>query len=205
MDRGEHVAIRSNAAVLRQIQTLFDVGVIGDLTDAQLLERFTTLDREAAELAFAALVERHGPMVLRVCRNLLKNPQDAEDACQATFFVLVRKARFLWVQDSLAPWLHRVAHRVASRARASTLRRREHERRAAELKLKVVYDRRRCRGSAGLLHEEIDRLPAAVPHGGRRVRPGGPLSTSGRLGNWAGRSARSRAAWREPASYCGVV
>jgi RNA polymerase sigma factor (sigma-70 family) len=153
------MAIRSNAAVLRQIQTLYDVGVISDLSDAQLLERFTTLDREAAELAFAALVERHGPMVLRVCRNLLKDPHDAEDACQATFFVLVQKARYVWVRDSLAPWLHRVAHRVASRAKASSFRRREHERRAAELKLRVVYDGVDSEGLAGLLHKEIDRLP----------------------------------------------
>ena len=93
----EHVAIRPNGAIFRQIRTLFNVGVIGDLTDAQLLERFTTLDREAAELAFAALVERHGPMVLRVCRNLLQNPHDAEDAFQATFLILVQKARCLWV------------------------------------------------------------------------------------------------------------
>ena len=153
------MAIRSNAAVLRQIQTLFDVGVISDLSDAQLLERFTTLDREAAEPAFAVLVERHGPMVLRVCRSLLKNSDDAEDACQATFFVLVQRARYVWVRDSLAPWLHRVAHRVASRAKASSFRRREHERRAAELKLRVVYDGVDSEGLAGLLHKEIDRLP----------------------------------------------
>ena len=154
------MAIRSNAAVLRQIQTLFNVGVIGDLTDAQLLERFTTLDREEAERAFAAIVQRHGPMVLRVCGNLLRNPQDAEDACQATFFILLRKARYVWVRDSLAPWLHRVARRVASRARASALRRREHERRAAELRLKVVHADDHAEGLLGLLHAEIDRLPA---------------------------------------------
>jgi RNA polymerase sigma factor (sigma-70 family) len=98
-------------------------------------------------------------MVLRVCRSLLKNSDDAEDACQATFFVLVQRARYVWVRDSLAPWLHRVAHRVASRAKASSFRRREHERRAAELKLRVVYDGVDSEGLAGLLHKEIDRLP----------------------------------------------
>jgi RNA polymerase sigma factor (sigma-70 family) len=153
------VAIRPNTAIFRQIQTLFDVGVIGDLTDTQLLERFTTLDHEAAELAFAALVERHGPMVLRVCRNLLNNPHDAQDAFQATFLVLVQKARSLWVKDSLAPWLHRVAHRVASRARASTVRRRDHERRAAEQKPTLVYYEDKTEGLLGPLHKEIDRLP----------------------------------------------
>ncbi len=112
------MAIRTNGAVLRQLQTLFDLGSIGDLTDGQLLERFTTSGGESAELAFAALVERHGPMVLRVCRSSLQDPNDAQDAFQATFLVLVRKARSLWVQDSLGPWLHRVARRVAARARA---------------------------------------------------------------------------------------
>jgi HlyD family secretion protein len=126
------VAIKPNATVCRQIRTLFNVGVIGDLTDAQLLDRFTTLDGEPAELAFATLVERHGPMVMRVCLNLLNSPHDAQDAFQATFLVLVQKARSLWVKDSLAPWLHRVARRVASKARASTVRRRERERHAAE-------------------------------------------------------------------------
>jgi RNA polymerase sigma factor (sigma-70 family) len=153
------VTIRPNTAIFRQIRTLFNVGIIGDLTDAQLLERFTTLDHEAAELAFAAIVERHGPMVLRVCRNLLNNPHDAQDAFQATFLVLVQKAQSLWVKDSLAPWLHRVAHRVASRARASTVRRREHERRAAELKPIRVYDEDKAEDVLGLLHKEIDRLP----------------------------------------------
>ena len=75
------------------------------------------------------------------------------------FLVLVQKARSLWVKDSLAPWLHRVAHRVASRARASTVRRREHERRAAELKPTLVYDEDKTEGLLGLLHKEIDRLP----------------------------------------------
>ena len=152
------MAIRPNGTVFQQIRTLFDVGVVGDLTDAQLLERFTTLDREAAELAFAALIERHGSMVLRVCRSFLNSPHDADDAFQATFLILVQKARLLWVKDSLAPWLHQVARRVASRARASTVRRREHEHRAAGLRPTLDCDDNR-QGLFTLLHEEIDRLP----------------------------------------------
>ena len=62
------------------------------MTDGQLLERFRTRDGEVAELAFAALLERHGPMVLRVCRRVLNDPHDAQDAFQATFLVLVRRA-----------------------------------------------------------------------------------------------------------------
>lgn len=99
---------------LRHIDTLLNVGAAGGLTDAQLLERFTTRRDEAAELAFAILVNRHGPMVLRVCQAVLREPYDAEDAFQATFLVLVRKARGLWVRESLGPWLHQVAHRTAS-------------------------------------------------------------------------------------------
>ena len=108
---------------MRHLQTLFDVGTIGELTDGQLLERFAVRDGEAAEMAFAALVDRHGPMVLRTCRSVLRDPHAAEDAFQATFLVLVRKARGLWVRDSLGPWLHQVASRVASSARAEAARR----------------------------------------------------------------------------------
>ena len=98
-------------------------------------------------------------MVLRVCRNLLKNPQDAEDACQATFFILVRKAQFVWVRDSLAPWLHRVARRVArepGRPRSEDV---STSAAAAELRLKVVHADDHAEGLLGLLHAEIDRLP----------------------------------------------
>ena len=112
---------------------LFNVGTAGGLTDGQLLERFTAQGGEAAELAFATLVERHGPMVLRVCRSVLRDPEEAHDAFQATFLVLVRRAGSLWVRDSLGPWLHQVAYRVASCARSAAARRRRHERRAAEL------------------------------------------------------------------------
>ena len=73
------MAIRPNGAIRRPLRTLFNLGAIGELTDGQLLERFATQDAEAAELAFAALVERHGPMVLRVCRNTLRDPNEVQD------------------------------------------------------------------------------------------------------------------------------
>jgi RNA polymerase sigma factor (sigma-70 family) len=145
--------------VLRQVRSLFDLGVIGELTDGQLLERFATSGGEAAERAFAALVERHGPMVLRICRHHLRDANDVEDAFQATFLVLVQRARSLWVEDSLAPWVHRVARRIAVRARANAARRRDHERRAAEARPKAVASIEGDDGLAALLHEEIDRLP----------------------------------------------
>src|SRR5262249_58921442 len=73
----------------------------------------------AGDSAFAAIVERHGPMVNRVCRQVLGNPHDADDAFQATFLILIRKASLLYLSDSLGPWLHGVALRVASCARSA--------------------------------------------------------------------------------------
>ncbi len=137
------------------------VGSIGDLTDGQLLERFSTGRGEAAELAFAALVERHGPMVWRVCRGVLADTHDAQDAFQATFLVLVKKARGLWVKDSLGAWLHQVALRTASSALKDELRRRRHERRAAEQAAATPGGHEEETGPEveRLLHAEIDRLP----------------------------------------------
>jgi RNA polymerase sigma factor (sigma-70 family) len=146
---------------MNQLLTLFELGPLGGLTDGQLLEQFTTRPPGAAEAAFAALVERHGPMVLRVCRGVLADPHDVLDAFQATFLVLVRKARGLWVEDSLGPWLHQVAYRTAACSRSDAARRRKHERRAAGLRASIALDEGE---EAGLdreraLHEEIARLP----------------------------------------------
>lgn len=151
---------RKRGTALRQLHALFNVGVVADCTDGQLLERFSTGGGEAAELAFAALVERHGPMVMRVCRALSTDSHDAQDAFQATFLVLVRKARTLWVRDSLGPWLYQVAFRTASCARLAAARRRKHERCKAESHENLEWPV----DPAGfewerVLHEEIDRLP----------------------------------------------
>ena len=83
------MATAQRETVLGQIERLFGAGTFAGLADAQLLERF--LDRRD-ELAFAALVERHGRMVLGTCRSVLRDPHDAEDAFQAVFLVLFRKA-----------------------------------------------------------------------------------------------------------------
>src|SRR5262245_36106024 len=116
---------------IQQFRMLFEAGADGGLTDRQLLERYHTRDGEAAELAFAALVERHGPLILRVCRRSLRDENDAQDAFQATFLVLVRRANSVRFQESLGGWLHGVACRVAAYARVAEARRRAHERRAA--------------------------------------------------------------------------
>ena len=122
------------ADVLRDLVTLTHVGVVGNLSDAQLLDRFLLLHGEAAEAAFEALVTRHGPMVLDVCGNILRNPHDAQDAFQATFLVLASRAGSIRRRDALASWLLGVARRVALRSRADVARRRLYERRAAETK-----------------------------------------------------------------------
>ena len=97
------MATGHHRGLLRQLDTLLAVGTAGELTDGQLLERFATREGAGAEQAFSALVERHGPMVLRVCRGVLADPHDVEDAFQATFLVLVKKARSLWVRRFAGP------------------------------------------------------------------------------------------------------
>jgi RNA polymerase sigma factor (sigma-70 family) len=113
-------------AVVRHIRNLVGIESADAPTDRALLQRFISGD----ESAFAALVARHGPMVLRVCRQILSNAHDAEDAFQATFLVLARKATTRLWRESLAGWLHEVASRVAQKARIAACRRRAHEARA---------------------------------------------------------------------------
>ncbi len=144
-------------AGLRQLQTLFSIGVVRNLTDGQLLERFAGETGDSAQAAFAVLVERHGPMVLRVCQSVLDDPHDAQDAFQATFLILLRKARGLWARDSLGPWLFQVARRTALHARAKAARRKKHERLAASLTPECSPMPPDEIGPA--LHEEIARLP----------------------------------------------
>jgi RNA polymerase sigma factor (sigma-70 family) len=109
-------------AVAREIEALWTAGTLTGLNDAQILGRFIAGGEGTTEPAFRELVHRHGPMVMGVCRQVLRRPEDAEDAFQATFLVLVRKARSIRVGDSLAPWLYSVAYRTAHRARATASR-----------------------------------------------------------------------------------
>jgi TIGR03009 family protein len=126
-------------------------------TDRRLLDEFAARRDEAA---FAALVARHGPMVLRVCRRVLQHEQDAEDAFQATFLVLARHTGAIRKRDALASWLHGVAYRTAMKAKRSVARRRNHE---ARLKTRrtdfqsvppPTWD-----DVQAILDEEIQRLP----------------------------------------------
>src|SRR5580693_3807252 len=104
------MASARHGAALRHIHRLFDEGTLAGLPDARLLERYVS---HRDELAFQALVQRHGAMVMAVCRGVLDDPNDADDAFQAAFLLLARKAGALWVHDSLGGWLHRVACRIA--------------------------------------------------------------------------------------------
>jgi Sigma-70 region 2 len=150
---------------LLQLRSLFAAGTATGLTDSELLERYTTKRAEsaeaatAAEMAFAALVDRHGAMVWGVCHRVLGDSHEAEDAFQATFLVLVRKAGSVRVDGSLGRWLYGVAHRVARRTRAQAKPRgyrigqasaRSSDDPVAEVELEDV------RNAVG---EELDRLP----------------------------------------------
>jgi RNA polymerase sigma factor (sigma-70 family) len=125
-------------------------------TDRVLLTRFSTRDDHAA---FAELVGRHGPMVMRVCRRVLRQEQDAEDAFQATFLVLARNAGSIRRTEALASWLHGVAHRVALRARRDAGRRRAHEREAQPMPAKAATAEADWREVQVALDEEIRALP----------------------------------------------
>src|SRR5690242_19962468 len=138
-------------AHLRRAALLHEHG----LTDAQLLERFLAL-RDGA--AFEALLRRHGPMVLGVCRRLLADPHDAEDAFQATFLVLVRRAACVVPRSAVGPWLHGVARRTALKARSSAARRRCAEREAGRSRPPAAPPAPADADLRPLLDEEIGRL-----------------------------------------------
>jgi RNA polymerase sigma factor (sigma-70 family) len=122
-------------------------------SDTVLLERFVTHRDEAA---FTALVERHGPMVLGVCRRVLRNPHDAEDACQAAFLILARKADGIGRAGALGGWLHAVAFRVACRLRARRTRREAAEHPLTDSPAPSEPTWREARAA---LDEELQRLP----------------------------------------------
>jgi RNA polymerase sigma factor (sigma-70 family) len=144
------------ARAVRGLRHLLGASHAPELSDAQLLTRFATRRDEAA---FAELVRRHGPMVLGVCRRVLGHAHDAEDAFQATFLVLARKAAGAVRYHALAGWLHQVAYHVALRERVRSVRRQDHERQVAHVsspEAMTDLDRRELRQ---VLDEELRRLP----------------------------------------------
>jgi len=145
--------------VVRHIQVLYRLGAVGGLTDGELLSRFIGRGGEDSELAFAALVERHGPMVLAVCRSVLRNAHDAQDAFQATFLVLARRPGAVRRRDSVGSWLYGVALRVATCAKVAAARRQVHEERAAGLRMAHTDAGAPPVDLVSILHEEVGRLP----------------------------------------------
>jgi RNA polymerase sigma factor (sigma-70 family) len=141
------------AGVLRYVRRF--VRCRTDDPDGQLLHQFVA-DRD--EGAFAGLMQRYGPLVLGVCRQVLRDGHDAEDAFQATFLVLARKAGSIRKGEALAAWLHRVALNVAREARTRTARRRALERQAA-LMSRTSSSPDDWADWHPLLHQEVNRLP----------------------------------------------
>jgi RNA polymerase sigma-70 factor (ECF subfamily) len=145
------------------IGTLFRDGSAAGMTDEQLLERFLAQPDSVAECAFTAIVHRHGAMVLRVCQDLLRNADDAEDAFQATFLVLARRASTLQHRARLAPWLYGVARRTAAKTRTQRARGDRIRGPSAALSEVVAASDKAPniirREEADVLHEEISRLP----------------------------------------------
>ena len=135
---------------------IFAGETVAGLSESQLLERY--LDCRD-EVAFEALVTRHGPMVLGVCRRMLADRSDVDDAFQATFLVLVRRARHLGPRDAIGPWLYGVATRVALRARSEAARRRRFQ--PLTPAVEAALDRSSASGEIGeVLDQELNRLPA---------------------------------------------
>jgi RNA polymerase sigma factor (sigma-70 family) len=154
MGRGQSQAVHES------FRTLFDKGTLAGSSDRELLEQFTA-HCESAETAFQALVIRHGPLVWRVCRSLLDDANDADDAFQATFLVLARKARSIGRPELLGNWLYGTAQCVVQKLKREATRRRKHEARKAdntESRVDLVEHGAVNREHARLVHEELANL-----------------------------------------------
>jgi RNA polymerase sigma factor (sigma-70 family) len=141
-----------SAAVARGLERLVDPGAIAGLSEQQVLARFV---ERGDPVAFEAIVVRYGPMVLSVCRQILRDANDVDDAFQATFVILIRKAAGLKQPEKLGPWLYGVAYRVASRAR----RRTKLEGLPSNLAGRAGDQGPGDSEQLAALHEEIQRLP----------------------------------------------
>jgi RNA polymerase sigma factor (sigma-70 family) len=150
------MAMNPDNAVMDQLRRAVLRADGSGLTDGQLLDSFL---RRRDEAAFEALVRRHGPMVLGVCRRVLRHEADAEDAFQATFLVLVHKAASIRAKETVAAWLYRVAHRAVFRARALAARRREREKPMEETVEPAAAEPAPGRDLQLVIDQELDLLP----------------------------------------------
>jgi RNA polymerase sigma factor (sigma-70 family) len=158
-DRGGGVVEKSGThPAIRELGTLFNAGAVGMLSDGQLLDWFVER-REAS--AFEAIVERFGPLVWGVCRRLLPDHHDAEDAFQATFLVLARRAASIMPREKLGNCLYRVAFQTSMKAMAIRAKRRVRERQAWELtEPEAVRDEHLDEPASGVVQ------PIVLPRGG---------------------------------------
>jgi RNA polymerase sigma factor (sigma-70 family) len=144
------------------LDALITVGTLGDLSDGQLLDYFERSRGATGQEAFRILVERHGAMVLGVCRSLMRDPHEAEDAFQATFLVLVRRSGSIRGRETIAPWLYGVASRVARRAKIRWARRRRREVATDVNIASPGGPAAESSGSEQPLYEEIRQLPESL-------------------------------------------
>jgi RNA polymerase sigma factor (sigma-70 family) len=142
--------------VLRQLHGMVSTKASEDASDGELLARFVARRDEAA---FVALLHRHGPMVLHVCRRIQGNDHDAEDAFQATFLLFARKAGSIRKAESVAGWLHAVARRLARAARDQGARRQARERRAADMRKTPGTPDKAWQELEATLHEALTQVP----------------------------------------------
>jgi RNA polymerase sigma factor (sigma-70 family) len=139
-------------SVVREFQRLLERGTVAGLTERQVLERFA---ERGDSVAFEAIITRHGPMVYTVCRQMLRDPNDVDDAFQTTFLILIKKAGRLRQPERLGPWLYGVAYRVAHRLRTRPPTSNLPENLAGPRLACPVEDNEQV----VLLHDEIQRLP----------------------------------------------
>jgi RNA polymerase sigma factor (sigma-70 family) len=149
------MAKAASSLIVQLIRRAAEDPRVRDLSDQELLQRFHAQQDQAA---FHALLCRHGPMVLDVCGGVLANEADAEDAFQAAFLILARKAGSIRKTASLGSWLHGVAYRTALKARAQSAERRKHEARVP-IRQASEPDDLSWREVRQVLHEELSGLP----------------------------------------------
>jgi DNA-directed RNA polymerase specialized sigma24 family protein len=144
------------ASLSRSSEPLMPQWYAAEVSDVVLLDRFV---EQWDQAAFRDLVRRHGPMVLGVCRRILRDPHAAEDAFQATFLLLVRKAGSIRKRESVGPWLHGVAQRVAREARGIVARRQTPAILGPAVSAVGNHDDLERDELYAALHEELGRLP----------------------------------------------
>ncbi len=143
-------------AIARELQTILVVGTVGGLSDGQLLARFVAGREEAV---FEAIIHRHGAMVWGVCRRILQDHHDAEDAFQATFLVLARKAASVVPRENVGNWLHGVAYRTAVKARTTRAKRRVRESQVQDTPEPEAGSQGDWNSLSESLDRELNRLP----------------------------------------------